>query len=96
MYFKQAISKVANQIIEEYKKESEESGWELSFDLEVIYQFENLFDTIKETSNYMDKIGADYVDYEKEYGIENKKHFEMWILSDLILEYIDNKGYAIN
>ena len=96
MYFKHAIAKVGKQIIEEYKKESKESGWELSFDLEVIYQFENLFDTIKNTSNYKDKIECDMVDYRNKYHNEEEKYFELWIISDLILEYIDNQGYVTN
>jgi hypothetical protein len=96
MYFKQAIAKVGNQIIEEYKKESDESGWELSFDLEVLYQFENLFDTIKNTSNYKNKIEIDLIDYREKYPNEEESYFEMWILSDFILEYIGNKGYVIN
>jgi hypothetical protein len=95
MYFKQAIANVGNQIIEEYKKESKENGWELRFDLEVIYQFENLFDTIKNTSNYKNKIEVDLIDYREKYPNEDEKYFEMWILSDFILEHIENKGYEI-
>ena len=95
MYFKQAIANVSNQIIKEYKKESNENGWELCFELEVIYQFENLFETIKNTSNYKDKIEIDLIDYREKYPNEDEKYFEMWILSDLILEHIENKGYKI-
>jgi len=95
MYFKQLAKKAANEIIEKEKKVSEKHGWDLDFCLETIYGYEEIVLKVKDASNYQKVVSSDMEDLEKQYGEEDNNSFDLWVISDHILEVIENKGYKV-
>jgi hypothetical protein len=97
MYFKNKIAKVGKEIIQKHKEEKEKNGWlHLSFSLETIYQYQDLVLNVREASNYLNKVEMDRQDLINDNEGENIDTIDLWIISDHILEYIDNQGYEID
>lgn len=97
MYFKQAIANVSKEIIKLEKELHLENGWEhLQFTLEQIYHWRNLVLSVKESSNYQKKVEMDLEDLKKQFPNEEEEQYDIWVISDHILEYIDNQGYETN
>lgn len=93
MYFKHMVNRVAKEIIKKEKNVCEKKGWELTFDLETIYSYEELVLTVKNSKNYEGKVAIDKDDMIEEYGKDSEKYIDLWVISDHVLYAINEMGF---
>lgn len=95
MYFKTLVKRAAKEIIQQEKKVCEEKGWELSFCSETVYGYDKIALEVKSAKNYQKVFEIDLPDYEEKYGKESKEYFDLWFITEHILEAIDNLGCEV-
>jgi hypothetical protein len=90
------VAKAGKEIIGKHKEDTEKNGWShLTFGLETIYQYEETVLKVREASNYLKKVEMDREELINVHNGTSLDIIDMWIISDHILEYIDNQGFEV-
>lgn len=95
MFVKTLVKRAAKEIIQKEKIIAIENDWPLDFCAESIYQYENIILQVKEAKNYLKVFQIDLDEYKKQYRGEDSQYYDLWAISNWILEELENMGYKV-